>query len=665
MNTKKEWYEILGKKISKRFSFLGPKKQNNNDFTHQFFSKPYLDSLRFTGLQLTPQEILTFSYACALFTFLLIMFINCIILFFYYSIPLSIDAFTLILMILTTIILPFIVLNLIAFYPKTYAQYRKIHSLGDIPEVLSYLVMYLKLVPNLENGVRFAAMESSTSLVKDLRKMLWDMQIRIYHGIDDALTQFANQWGIWSDHFKRSLHLIRSSVHESAEAQREITLNKALDVGLEGTREQMNEFASKLHQPTLVIYSIGIMIPLAILAMLPAAGLIGLQITIFQIFFLYDIILPVILFIYMRKILLNRPATFNPPEIPSNHPEISQMNKQKQLFIAICIGGGISFFGLLSLFSHQLFYSPGIEPIRQTTTLLQTINDQVPMTLFIIWGITLAISYYTLKVYHPYKKVRDTIKYMEKEFSDSLYILGKRIGEEKSPEESFLYTAQTMKGSQISTVFFKTAYNLTAMHTTISQALFSTEYGSLRHVYSSRIHSIMRLFVEGIKKSQRSVSISLVKLADHLKELQKVELNIKETLQTLTSTLRSTATLFAPMIAGVTLSITQLISVIISKMSAEMKESSFSFTSSSSMVSGITNTFSLENIEPSFFVLVIGIYIIELVILLTRFTNGIDEGDDPAEFMYTMGKTLPVAVAVLTLTIIISQFLLSSIAARI
>ena len=75
----------------------------------------------------------------------------------------------------------------------------------------------------------------------------------------------------------------------------------------------------------------------------------------------------------------------------------------------------------------------------------------------------------------------------------------------------------------------------------------------------------------------------------------------------------------------------------------------------------ITDAFTIENVRPEYFVLVVGIYIIELVFLLTRFTNGIDEGDDKAEYMYSLGKIMPTAVIVLTVTIIIGQILFSSI----
>ena len=650
MKQEDNWFYKSIQFSKKYFPFLLKENEKTKKQNNQFFNQEYLDTLQFSGFHISPNDVLLVSYTFALLSFLVILFIDIGIIILYVLSKMQLDPLTVIIMSSATLFVPFLLMNLTASYPKTYLKYAKIHSLGDIPEVLSYLVMYLKLVPNLENSVQFAAMESSTSLVHDLRKMLWDMEIRVYHGITDALTHFADQWGRWSEHFKRSLHLIRSSIDEPEEAQRIMTLNKALDVGLEGTRIVMNEFAEKLHQPTLVIYSIGIMIPLAIIAMLPAAGLIGLQITIFQVFFLYDIILPLLLFLYIRKILLSRPATFNPPNIPKNHPKLRGIHHRKHQSIACSL-----FIVCISPIFLMMF--PGTPaPIVST---IHSINSIIPLSITIIWGIAAAITYYTSTVYWPHKNIRDTIKHMEKEFSDALYIIGNRISEEKSPEESFLYTAETMKGSAISDLFSHTSYNLTALHTTISEALFNPEYGSLKHVYSDRIRAIMRLFVEGIKKSQRSVSISIIRLADHLKELQQVETRIKENLSTLTSTLQSTATIFAPLIAGVTLAITQLISDIIQKTTQSLDTPSMMDTH---MMYGITNTFSLENIDPTYFVLVIGIYIVELVFLLTRFTNGIDEGDDKAEFYFQLGRTLPVAVLVLTISIIISQLFLSSVA---
>jgi hypothetical protein len=456
------------------------------------------------------------------------------------------------------------------------------------------------------------------------------------------------------------LHLIGSSIQEREDASRIVTLNRSLDVALEGTRETMNEFANKLQQPTMVIYSIGIMIPLALVAILPATGLIGLQITILQVFLLYDVVLPLLVFYYIRRILLKRPATFSPPNIPSQHPDLVHIKKRRCFCFSVFIGFMVATPGLLYILAPFLPHLFSSNILITSITNPNGLSSIVPLTLFLLWGMGTALTVYCMIVYRPYKKLRDHVKQIEHEFSDALYILGKRIAEEKSPEEAFLYTATMMNGTHIAEVFHQTSFNLTAIHTSLRDALFSPEFGSLRFVYSDRVKAILRLFVEGIQKSQRAVSVSLIKIADHLKELQNVEQKIRDMLAELTSTMRSTAALFAPLIAGVTLAITKLISIILTSMSGKINTSGL-VTDSSTMLP-MTTSFTVENIRPEFFVLVIGIYILELAVLLTRFTNGIDEGDDTAAFYYSLGRIIPVSLLVLSVTVIVGQWLFSSLA---
>jgi hypothetical protein len=653
------WF-IRGTHFAKKYFFwLLKDNEKTKHKLRRYFPSEYEDLLTFSELELERYDILLFAYTSAFLSFLIFFVFDLLFICFDALFLGQIDGVTITLILIVSIVVPIAVMNLIAHYPKTYARYIQIHSLGDIPEILSYLVMYLKIVPNLENSVKFAASESSTTLASDLRKLVWDMEIRVYHGVNDAIVHFAIRWGRWSEYFKRSLHLIHSSIQERDEASRIITLDRALDVSLEGTKETMNQFANRLHQPTVILYSVGIMIPLSLVAMLPAAGLVGMRITIVQVFLIYDLLLPLFVYMYTRKILLSRPAAFQPSNVPPDHPDLRNINKRKRFFLSLACGIVFAIPGIIFLIIPLLVPLDASNDIIYFITSSQGLNSYFPVSLFFIWGATAAVSLYCLSVYRPYKKVRDEIRQMEKEFSDALYILGKRISEEKSPEESFAYTAQTMQGTRIAEVFHQTSYNLIALHTNLYDALYSNEFGSLQHVYSDRIKAILRLFVEGTQKSQRAVSASLIRIADHLKQLQEIEKKIIDMLYELTSTLRSTVSIFAPLIAGVTLAITTLISTILR--SIQGKQSSEIITGIPTSFSGASGTFMMENIRPEYFVLVIGIYLIELVILLTRFTNGLNEGDDTATFMYSLGKTMPLSITVFSITVILGQYFFSQI----
>ncbi len=649
------WFEKGCRFALKNFSWLVGDVKKFKERVNKRVSKEFMDSLIFTGIDAEPYEIILFSYAGAIIAFIAALFLD-ILLFALSGFSLrDMGYLTLLLMLIVTISLPLMALQIISEYPKTKAKYMKIHSLGDIPEVLSYIVMYLKLIPNLENALRFAARESKTSLAKDLRKLMWDLEVRIHKSIDDAITYFANVWGKWSDYLKRAMHLVRSSIHERSEGERNVTLDRSLDVVLEGTKSMMIEFANKLHQPTLVIYSMGVMIPLALVAMMPAAAAVGLRLSVFQIFIFYDIILPLILFFYIRKVLLTRPATFNPPAVPSSHPSLEGINKKANLIAAIFIGSIIALPGVAFMLLRflplegtplEFFVKPADEG---------GINAYFPVTLFILWGISAAVSIYCLRTYTPYKKIRDDIKEMEREFADSLYVLGKRIMEGRPAEEAFDYASQTLEGSKMGEVFHQTAFNLLSMRMNSSDALFDKKFGSLKHVYSDRIRAIMRLFVEGVKKSYVAAGVAIVKIADHLKQLQEVEKNIRNALGVLTSTLRTTATLFAPIIAGVTLGITKLISNVINEMDLQSIAETLSSETENAIFGNMK--FYIMDVPPEIFVLVIGIYVVQLVFLLTRFANGIDEGDDKIQFMYNLGKSLPTAIGIFSLVTIVSMIM--------
>ena len=126
-------YENICKKFMKFFRVNGSKEVK--------VSQEFLDSLHFTGMDLEPYEIVYFSYICSIIALFIALLIDIIIFAIYDFSVENMGIFTLLLIILISSILPLTALHYISEYPKIKARYMKIHSLGDIPEVLSYIVM--------------------------------------------------------------------------------------------------------------------------------------------------------------------------------------------------------------------------------------------------------------------------------------------------------------------------------------------------------------------------------------------------------------------------------------------------------------------------------------------------------------------------------------------
>jgi len=587
-----------------------------DSYSRRYASRGLVASISFAGLEVKPSEVFSLAFFCAAGSLAAILFTGLA------AVGLGwMDTSMEAMLVLCGGIVPLLVYVYVGEYPKRRAAYMKVHSLGDVPEVISYIVMAMKLNPNIELALKFAAANSKRQLAKDVKKLMWGLQVREYDSIDDALAAFAGMWGEYSEHFKRAIYLIKSSTGEREEAMRTITLNRSLDVVLQGTKGLMQVFSGSLHSPTLILYSIFVMVPLALVAMLPAAAIVGLRVNALELALLYDALFPMATLVYAHSILMKRPAAFTPADIP----EI-RLSIPRWMWSLLAMAGGIAVSALYFLVPG------GLLPISNS--------------IFLAWGVTAAISTYCLGVYTPYKKLRDNIKAMEAEFADSLFILGRRISEGKSPEDGFAYAAGMTSGSAVGKAYARAAFNIRCLRTTLSDAVLAPDYGAFSDVYSDRIKATISMLVESSGKSGEVAGNSVVKLADHLKELQAIEDDIRQMLSTMTSMLKTTCMVFAPFIGGITLALSQSVSDVVARTVVNLHD----MPPDARQYFPMVPDFSAPLVSTGQFVLIIGLYVIMLVIILLRFVDGIEHGDDRYEFMYNVGVVLPIAMAIFTVT---------------
>ncbi|NYZ78042.1 type II secretion system F family protein, partial [Candidatus Micrarchaeota archaeon] len=216
-------------------------------------------------------------------------------------------------------------------FPQKAVEQQKIQSLAYVPEIVNYLAMSLRLSPNLERAVAFAAEHGRGKIAEDLKKIVWDVQIGRFLSVEEALDDLAYRWGGYNEDFKHALMLIRASVLEPSKVEREEMLEKATADVLEGTREKMDLYARKLHQPTVYLYYFGILLPLLLAIILPiGGGLSGQSLAKPEYLFLaYNILIPIGVYLFGQNILAGRPPTYSPPNIPKNFPGVKKRESMK------------------------------------------------------------------------------------------------------------------------------------------------------------------------------------------------------------------------------------------------------------------------------------------------------------------------------------------------
>ena len=557
------------------------------------------ENLEFMEISVQPEEVVALAISAAVFAFVIAVA----------GMLLSSSPLFLVL----AAVLPIFAYLSVGWYPRWRAERERILGMGEAPMLVSYMAMAMKVRPNLERAAQFASENIHGALGRGLRKHLWNAGLRAYMSVDEALLKFADSWGKWCDDLKRSLHLIRSSVLERSEARRLSVLDKALDISLQGMRERMQGFAAGLYLPTLIIYSIGVLLPLVLVAVLPVLSTIGICASTWHIFIIYCVALPLAVWGLSRWALAKRPAAFLPPEVPN------EANRARAAVLA----------GLIGLAAT----SPAI---------VRTLGPKVPDTicsLSILWSITLSITTYlhltTVRAY----EIRTRVKQMEDEFCDSLVQLGNQITEGRPAEGAFERVAVAMRGTPIADVFLRASNNIKLGGMGLRAALFDFEQGALKHVYSRTIHDTLRMLVDIVERSTKAAGDAILRMSDHLNGLKQVEADIRKSLGEVVTSMRSVALFFAPLIAATT---SRLQGVLSSKPGA------VPFLNVGASPS------------PDAFLLALGLYVVALVVILISYSAEIEFGDDRLSKRIMIARGLPMAVAVFTISTIVSGQLLAA-----
>jgi Flp pilus assembly protein TadB len=577
------------------------KKQENES------ASPELkNALKFTGSDVEPWEVALLAYTVTAIVLVILMGIDVVILVVF---PMS---FTGILMfiVLPTVAIPLSLLSLLATYPKIRARRIRNRSLGRMPEAINYLSMSMRLNPALDRAVSFAADNLDEPLSSGMRSMLWDVYLRKHHSIEDAFVQFSYDWGDWNEDFKRALYAIRSAELEKTREGLDRGLDKASEIILTGTKRRMEQYAASLSGPTFILFSMGIVLPMILGAMLPMMAVGGVNLGALEIAVLLDVAFPLVTFGYAYSILGKRPGTAPPPNIP----------EKKSAFRRA---------GTLAAIAGIVLALPGIPPIASMLGL-----GYLPM----LWAVGGAVGVYCLLASRKLKRERDLVKKMEAEFPDALFQLGSRISEGKPLEAALSDTAGSMAGTEIAKLFEKIAGVLRLTRAGLGEALFS-KHGIMKNFPSRTISASMKTVVEVVGKDTATAGRTIIGISNYLRDMNKVDHEIRTRLGSVMDMMRSTAMIFAPVVMGVTAALYFVMASVLGGL--EESSSALSFGGAATLV------------PRDVFTLILGVYLFLTVVTIMYFVSGMKEGDDPIELKWQIGTALPVALSIFSLAALI------------
>jgi hypothetical protein len=361
----------------------------------------------------------------------------------------------------------------------------------------------------------------------------------------------------------------------------------------------MAEFAGAVRGPASGIYAFGVLLPLALVGVLPAARAGGVTVPASVFVVLYDVVLPVGLVGAGAWLLLRRPIALAPPRVTAAHPDVPSGPTRA---LAAAAAGAASGFLLGSI-------------VASWAAPIGALGAGV--------GAALAVHY------RPMAAVRRSVTETEAGLADATAVVGRRVGAGESVESAIGSAAAATTGR--TSDLFESASGIQRRLRVGVHHAFLGEYGALRHLPSRRARATASLLAVAAEEGGPAGD-TLTRLADHLTELRRVESEARRELAAITGTLSHTAALFGPLVGGATVA-----------MATQMAASDATSAESASLAGSAAP--GAATLSPPTLGTAVGLYVLALAAILTTVATGLDRGLDRTLVGYRVGLALLAATA--------------------
>lgn len=611
--------------------------------------------LEVAHLDIEPWQPLTLS----VMIFLSVFFIGLLISVAVVLINANLGNFPFLFFFLTTI-LSFFLFYFMKSYPARLANKWRLKASSQMVPAILYVVVYMRHTPNFERAIAFASEHLQYPLALDLKKVFYDVQVGKFSTIKESLDNYLEIWRDYSVEFIEAFHLIESSLYEPDNSRRIITLEKSLRVVLDGVYDNMLKFTHTVKSPLTNVYMLGIVLPTLGLALLPlATAMLGGLLTWIHIFVFFNLIIPFFVFYLTDKIIFLRPGGYGETSLLERNPLYPKYKSKAPYFTAFLIVLPFFIIGFLP-FIFQYTPLPELLGLQKDFTFseigLGFFGDEnvfgfadsgagvkgpfgvgaLILSMFIPLGLALffAISFKarTKELIIERKKT----KQLELEFNNSLFQLGNRIGNGVPPELVFGKVAETSRGLRTEEFFRRVDYNIKQMGMSVEKAIFDSRRGAIIYYPSDLIATSMKILIESSKKGLKIAAISMMSISEYVKNIHKITSRLKDMLAEVISDMKSTMSFLAPLLSGVVVGLAAMITTILSRLRiSEIQGEGVA------NLGAILNIFEVTKMIPPYFLqIIIGIYLIQIIFILTRTLVTVDSGEDKLQRTSETGKNL-------------------------
>jgi len=153
-------------------------------------------------------------------------------------------------------------------FPESAAKKQADELLRASPEMANLMIMSLRHEPSLSKAIRFASTKEN-AFSHELRRCVWTVVMGKHSSFEESLQEVGERWSKYCGELKASLHsMVTASCESTADGKRR-ALDRANQAIISGARRRIEDYALSLSTPSMVMFGLGILLPLMVGSFLP------------------------------------------------------------------------------------------------------------------------------------------------------------------------------------------------------------------------------------------------------------------------------------------------------------------------------------------------------------------------------------------------------------
>jgi hypothetical protein len=427
-------------------------------------------------------------------------------------------------------------------------------------------------------------------------------------GLDPFATAIADE----QPRLARAVREVAAATGAPA-AERDRRLDRATTTAIEGVRDRAATAAASLRGPVTATYAFGVLLPLALVGVLPAVATAGVpgDSLLAAVVLVYDLLLPAALFVAAAWILGSRPVAFPLETVPATHPA-----KPDRPWRALLLGGAAAFLagGIVLL-----------APVPGWTA---------PVAVGGAATLALAVRC------RPAVAVRRRTAAMERSIPSALVAVGREVSADIAVERAIAEAGESL-GAPVGPAFESAAERGRRLGCGIEPAFLGTG-GPLTDLPSPRCERAVATLARAARVGAPAGDM-LVETGDHLADLRRVTARTRRETARLTATLANTAVVFGPLVGGVTVA---MAAGTTGQAGVAGGPGPATVPPAGAAGTGLGTALPVAELGVA-----VGCYVLLLAAVLTALATGLRYGPDRARIGYRVGLAVPLAATTFCLAV--------------